>query len=74
MKERAAREDRLLPGIMARLEEGVLLFGPSGNLEQFNPAAQRHLGLGAPLAKGMSVGEVFRDPAGHPFCLVWGTD
>jgi len=63
LKERAAREDRLLPGIMARLEEGVLLFGPSGNLEQFNPAAQRHLGLGAPLAKGMIVGEVFRDPA-----------
>ena len=30
LKERAAREDRLLPGIMARLEEGVLLFGPSG--------------------------------------------
>ncbi|MFN7957614.1 MAG: PAS domain-containing sensor histidine kinase [Holophagaceae bacterium] len=64
LRERAAREDRLLPGIMARLEEGVLLFGPSGSLEQFNPAAQRHLGLGAPLAKGMAVGEVFRDPEG----------
>jgi two-component system phosphate regulon sensor histidine kinase PhoR len=62
LRERAAREDRLLPGIMARLEEGVLLFGPSGGLEQFNPAAQRHLGLGAPLAKGMPMGEVFRDP------------
>lgn len=64
LKERAAREDRLLPGIMARLEEGVLLFGPSGVLEQFNPAAQRHLGLGAPLAKGMRQGEVFRDQEG----------
>ena len=64
LKERAAREDRLLPGIMARLEEGVLLFGPSGALEQFNPAAQRHLGLGAPLAKGMRQGEVFRDQEG----------
>ncbi|MDP1830582.1 MAG: HAMP domain-containing sensor histidine kinase [Geothrix sp.] len=64
LKEKAAREDRLLPGIMARLEEGVLLFGPGGGLEQFNPAAQRHLGLGAPLAKGMAVGEVFRDPEG----------
>lgn len=62
LKERAAREDRLLPGIMARLEEGVLLFGPSGGLEQFNPAAQRHLGLGAPLAKGLAVEAVFRDP------------
>ncbi|WP_291271367.1 HAMP domain-containing sensor histidine kinase [Geothrix sp.] len=62
LRERAAREDRLLPSIMARLEEGVLLFGPAGGLEQFNPAAQRHLGLGAPLAKGMVVGEVFRDP------------
>lgn len=62
LRERAAREDRLLPGIMARLEEGVLLFGPTGGLEQFNPAAQRHLGLGAPLAKGKSVGEVFQDP------------
>ncbi len=64
LRERAAREDRLLPGIMARLEEGVILFGPLGILEQFNPAAQRHLGLGAPLAKGMTVGEVFRDPEG----------
>jgi two-component system phosphate regulon sensor histidine kinase PhoR len=64
LKERAAREDRLLPGIMARLEEGVLLFGPAGVLEQFNPAAQRHLGLGAPLAKGMAVREVFLDPEG----------
>lgn len=62
LRERAAREDRLLPGIMARLEEGVLLFGPTGGLEQFNPAAQRHLGLGAPLAKGKAVGEVFLDP------------
>ncbi|WP_243301056.1 sensor histidine kinase [Geothrix oryzisoli] len=62
LRERAAREDRLLPGIMARLEEGVLLFGPGGGLEQFNPAAQRHLGLGAPLGKGMAVEEVFRDP------------
>jgi signal transduction histidine kinase len=64
LRGRAAREDRLLPGIMARLEEGVLLFGAAGNLEQFNPAAQRHLGLGAPLAKGMVVHEVFRDQEG----------
>jgi len=61
LRERAAREDRLLPGIMARLEEGVLLFGIDRGLEQFNPAAQRHLGLGAPLAKGMTVQEVFPD-------------
>jgi two-component system phosphate regulon sensor histidine kinase PhoR len=64
LKERATREERLLPGIMARLEEGVLLFDAIGCLDQFNPAAQRHLGLGAPLAKGMAVGEVFRDPEG----------
>jgi signal transduction histidine kinase len=64
LKERVDREDRLLPGIMARLEEGVLLFGASGKLEQFNPAAQRHLGLGAPLAKDMTVGEIFRDQEG----------
>lgn len=63
LRERAARDDRLLPGIMARLEEGVLLFGPTGGLEQFNPAAQRHLGLGAPLGKGMVVAEVLRDGA-----------
>ena len=62
LRERAAREDQLLPSIMARLEEGVLLFGAADGLELFNPAAQRHLGLGAPLAKGMGVGEVFRDP------------
>ncbi len=64
LKERATREERLLPGIMARLEEGVLLFDALGCLDQFNPAAQRHLGLGAPLAKGMTVGEVFHDPEG----------
>jgi len=64
LRERASREERLLPGIMARLEEGVLLFGVEGGLEQFNPAAQRHLGLSAPLSKGMSVGEVFRDSEG----------
>jgi two-component system phosphate regulon sensor histidine kinase PhoR len=64
LRERAAREDSLLPGIMARLEEGVILFGPAGSLEQFNPAAQRHLGLGAPLAKGMAIKEVFRDQEG----------
>jgi two-component system phosphate regulon sensor histidine kinase PhoR len=63
LRERAARDDRMLPSIMARLEEGVLLFGAEGGLEQFNPAAQRHLGLGAPLGKGMAVPEVFRDPA-----------
>jgi two-component system phosphate regulon sensor histidine kinase PhoR len=62
LRERAVREERLLPGIMARLEEGVLLFDAKRGLDQFNPAAQRHLGLGAPLAKGMAVGEVFRDP------------
>ena len=59
LRERAAREDSLLPGIMARLEEGVLLFGATGTLEQFNPAAQRRLGLGAPLGKGMTVAGVF---------------
>ena len=64
LKEMAVREDWLLPGIMARLEEGVLLFGAGGGLEQFNPAAQRHLGLGTPLAKGMAVEAVFRDPDG----------
>jgi signal transduction histidine kinase len=64
LKEKAAREERLLPGIMARLEEGVILFGPAGTLEQFNPAAQRHLGLGAPLAKGMATRDVFRAPEG----------
>jgi signal transduction histidine kinase len=64
LKERATREERLLPGIMTRLEEGVLLFDAQACLDQFNPAAQRHLGLGAPLAKGMAVGDVFRDPEG----------
>jgi signal transduction histidine kinase len=48
---------------MARIEEGVVLFGASGGLEQFNPAAQRHLGLGAPLAKGMAVAQVLPDAA-----------
>lgn len=63
LRERATRDERMLPGIMARLEEGVLLFGPTAGLEQFNPAAQRHLGLGAPLAKGMPVAQVLPDAA-----------
>jgi len=61
LRERAAREDQLLRSIMTRLEEGVLLFGANGNLESYNPAAQRLLGLGAPLAAGMGVGAVFQD-------------
>lgn len=64
LKERAFREDWLLPGIMTRLEEGVLLFGANATLEQFNPAAQRHLGLSTPLSIGMSVSQVIRDPEG----------
>jgi signal transduction histidine kinase len=64
LRARAAREDRLLPGIMARLEEGVLLLGAGDRLEQFNPAAQRLLGLGVPLAKGMALNEVFQDADG----------
>ena len=61
LKERAAREDQLLRSVMTRLEEGVLLFGASGNLETYNPAAQRLLGLGAPLAQGMGAAAVFLD-------------
>ena len=64
LRERAAREESLLPSVMARLEEGVLLFGQGEVLEQFNPAAQRLLGLGAPLAKGMDLGRIFPDPEG----------
>lgn len=62
LKERAAREDQLLRSIMTRLEEGVLLFGASGSLEIYNPAAQRLLGLGAPLEPGMRATSIFRDP------------
>lgn len=61
LRERAAREDHLLRSMMTRLEEGVLLFGASSTLEIFNPAAQRLVGLGAPLATGMSPLDVFQD-------------
>ncbi len=61
LRARAAREEILLPGVMARLEEGVLLFGQGGILEQFNPSAQRHLGLGVPMDKGMSLAKAFPD-------------
>ena len=61
LKEKAAREDQLHPSIIARLEEGVLLFGKALALERYNPAAQRLLGLGAPLGEGMAVQEVFPD-------------
>lgn len=62
LREKAAREDQLLPSIIARLEEGVLLFGTLNGLERYNPAAQRLLGLGTPLANGMAVKDVFNDP------------
>ncbi|HEX9081130.1 MAG TPA: HAMP domain-containing sensor histidine kinase [Holophagaceae bacterium] len=61
LKERAAREDQLLRSIMTRLEEGVLLFGSEGRLEIYNPAAQRLLGLGAPLSQGQLASVVFSD-------------
>lgn len=61
LRERAAREDELLRSIMTRLEEGILLFGAAQRLESFNPAAQRLMGLGAPLATGMTTGAVFTD-------------
>lgn len=62
LRERAAREDELLRSMMTRLEEGVLLFGAAQTLEIYNPAAQRLMGLGAPLAAGMATGAVFGDP------------
>ena len=62
LRERAAREDELLRSMMTRLEEGVLLFGAGQTLEIYNPAAQRLMGLGAPLAAGMGTRAVFGDP------------
>ena len=62
LRERAAREDELLRSMMTRLEEGVLLFGAAQTLEIYNPAAQRLMGLGAPLAAGMGTRAVFGDP------------
>jgi two-component system phosphate regulon sensor histidine kinase PhoR len=64
LRERAAREENLLPAVMARLEEGVLLFTRGEVLDQFNPSAQRHLGLGVPLDKGMRLDQVFPDSLG----------
>lgn len=64
LRERAARDENLLPAVMARLEEGVLLFTRGEVLDQFNPSAQRHLGLGVPLDKGMSLSQIFPDPLG----------
>ncbi|HJW73457.1 MAG TPA: HAMP domain-containing sensor histidine kinase [Geothrix sp.] len=64
LRERAAREENLLPAVMARLEEGVLLFTRGEVLDQFNPSAQRHLGLGVPLDKGMRLDQIFPDSQG----------
>ena len=64
LRERAARDENLLPAVMARLEEGVLLFTRGEVLDQFNPSAQRHLGLGVPLDPGMKVDQVFPDATG----------
>ena len=61
LRQKVALDERLLPGIMARLEEGVLLFARDGRLELFNPAAQRLLGLGAPLSKELPLDQVFHD-------------
>ncbi|MFN8009949.1 MAG: HAMP domain-containing sensor histidine kinase [Holophagaceae bacterium] len=62
LRELREAEDALRKGILARLQEGVLLFGPDRSLRLYNPAAEALLGRGAALVKGASAESLFREP------------
>jgi two-component system phosphate regulon sensor histidine kinase PhoR len=62
LRELKDAEDALRKGILARLQEGVLLLGPEGTVRLYNPAAEALLGRGATLVKGASAGILFREP------------
>lgn len=62
LRELKEAEDALRKGILARLQEGVILFGPDRTLRLYNPAAEALLGRGAALVKGASAESLFREP------------
>lgn len=55
-------EDALRKGILARLQEGVVLLGQEGSVKLYNPAAEALLGRGTPLVKGATALSLFREP------------
>lgn len=62
LRELKEAEDALRKGILARLQEGVILLGPEGTVRLYNPAAESLLGRGAALVKGASASLLFREP------------
>jgi len=62
LRELREAEDALRKGILSRLQEGVILFGPDRTLRLYNPAAEALLGRGAALVKGASAESLFREP------------
>jgi two-component system phosphate regulon sensor histidine kinase PhoR len=73
LKELREAEDALRRGILARLQEGVILLGPEGTVKLYNPAAESLLGRGAALVKGASSTALFREPeAQRSLAEAWG--
>ncbi len=62
LKELKEAEDALRKGILARLQEGVILLGQDGAVKLYNPAAEALLGRGTPLVKGATALSLFREP------------
>lgn len=62
LRELTEAEDALRRGILARLQEGLILLGPEGTVRLYNPAAEALLGRGAALVRGASAGILFREP------------
>jgi two-component system phosphate regulon sensor histidine kinase PhoR len=55
-------DDALRRGILARLQEGVVLLDPDRSVRLYNPAAEVLLGRGTPLVKGATALSLFREP------------
>ena len=49
-------------GLLAQLQEGVVLLGPKAEILHFNPAAQLLLGSSSHLEPGAAMVELFREP------------
>src|SRR5436309_8339835 len=57
-QQRAKTSEIFNQAVLSNLSSGVLLFGPSGLVKSFNPAAKVILGFASMI--GMSAGDIFR--------------
>lgn len=62
LRDMREAEDALRRGILARLQEGVILLGPDRAVRLYNPAAEALVGRGTPLVKGATALALFREP------------